>query len=92
MIDTGFTGFLALPSDTVTRLGLPPRNATKVEVADGLMLELGSFDALVEFESERFQIDVLQHAGDPLGGMALLTGCNLSIHLTAGGEVTVEKR
>ena len=91
VIDTGFTGFLALPSEMITRLGLPPRNVTKVQVADGLVLELGSFDALVEFEGERFQIDVLQHAGDPLIGMSLLAGCRLSIHITAGGEVTVER-
>lgn len=91
IIDTGFTGYLALQSDIIGRLRLPPRNKTKVELADGIVLELSSFYGLVEFEGERFQIDVLQHAGDPLVGMSLLAGCCLSMHIRHGGAVTVER-
>ena len=91
LVDTGFTDYLVLPSATIRRLRLPPRRSTDILLAGDLKVQMGVFDALVEFDGERFEIEVCEAEGEPLVGMALLTGFRLTVEVTTGGAVTVER-
>lgn len=89
-IDTGFTDYLVLPNETIQFLRPPVRRETNVLLASDNILDLNVYDAMVELDGETFEIEVYEAEGDPLVGMALLTGFRLDVEVTSGGEVRVE--
>lgn len=74
VIDTGFSGFLTLPSDIISALGL------KWEGRDVATLGDGQYREIYVNESETF----------PLIGMRLLRGYDLRIQAIELGTVAIE--
>ena len=91
VIDAGFTDFITLPAHAIQALGLSRKQGTLVQLADDRSVTFATFTALAELDGRTLPVDVYQADVDPLIGMALLKGFHLSIHVTSGGEVTVEK-
>lgn len=89
-IDTGFSAFLSLPSQTIEHLGLQPRDVLIAVLADGSEVEVQTFRAQVMWNNETRNIYVLQAESHPLIGMALLENCSLQIDVRDGGRVLVE--
>lgn len=90
VMDTGFTGYLTLPSDLVASLDLAPRGSRDAILADGRRVDLDVYRARVLWHDRERPVVVLGAGGQPLVGMALLAGSELRIRVEGGGEVTVE--
>ena len=88
-IDTGFTGHLTLPPNTVRSLSLPERGFVEVELADGGMRTLGVYEARVLWHWRPLRVPVYEADGGPLIGMSLLRGSTLTIEVIPRGEVTI---
>jgi clan AA aspartic protease len=92
VIDTGFTGHLTLPPDTVHSLSLPERGFVEVELADGEMTSLSVYEAHVLWHGLTRRVPVYEAGGGPLIGMSLLRGSTLTVQVIPGGEITIAER
>jgi clan AA aspartic protease len=90
VIDTGFTDYLTLPPDLISRLGLPLGGSTRATLADGTSIALSSYRASVLWDGHWRPITVLEAAGGALAGMSLIYGFRLTIEALDGGAVTIE--
>ena len=85
ILDTGFDGFLCLPTSIAVLLGLELMYATSSELADGTVIE----DELVfagqaEWDRVLRQIEItLTHSEDTLIGTAFLTGYRVELDYVA---------
>lgn len=89
IIDTGFDGFLTLPSGLIAALGLPWRRRGRAMLADGSDSLFDVHEATVVWDgsSRRIAVDAVDI--DPLVGMALLDGHELTIQAVRGGRVVI---
>jgi clan AA aspartic protease len=92
VIDTGFTGHLTLPPDTVRNLSLPERGFVDVLLADGEMTSLNVYEARVPWHVRARRVPVYEADGGPLIGMSLLRGSTLTVEVIPSGEVTIAER
>ena len=90
VIDTGFSGFLTLPSGAVVELGLPFVNTSQVTLADGSEATLDTYRAAVVWDEELRYIRAYAADTTPLVGMRLLDGHDLSIRVRNGGRVVIQ--
>jgi clan AA aspartic protease len=90
LLDTGFNGFLTLPTTTVTSLGLPYRNQFRAGLADGSVIQLAVHAAVVLWNGALRRVEVLVTDRQPLLGTALLNGHELIIRFAEGDRVTIQ--
>jgi clan AA aspartic protease len=90
IIDTGFNGFLSLPTSAITSLGLPFRNYFRAGLADGSIVRLPVHAAVEVWHSTERDIEILAIDRQPLLGTALLDGHELTIRFAEGGPITIE--
>lgn len=90
MLDTGFTGFLTLPSKTIRELELKSVGSHWVTLADGSEKKLRNYLATVRWESHPRQIHITCAEGFPLLGMEMLEGHRLLMDVREGGSVRIE--
>lgn len=91
VVDTGFTGYLALPGAIVEELELPAQRRSEAILADGSIVALEVHRAKVLWEGEERDAEVLALEGDPLVGMSLLYGHEVRLRVVEGGSVVVER-
>ena len=90
VLDTGFTGFLTLPTAVVAALGLPFAGTSRATLSDGSAVGLDVFEATVLWDGRPRAITVLAAEGGVLVGMALLMGFRLTLDGVVGGRVALE--
>jgi clan AA aspartic protease len=90
-IDTGFTGFLALPTDTIARLGLNLTVARRGRLADGSLILMHLYLAHVLWDGLLRRVQLLETGGPCLVGVSLLYGYVLTFEARDGGHVIIEK-
>lgn len=90
VIDTGYTGFLSLPSEIITALELPWTGIDRGTLGDGSEVTFEVYAAEVIWDGEYLDIPVNEAETDPLVGMRLLYGYDLRIRAIEGGSVTIE--
>lgn len=91
VVDTGFTGFLTLPSYTVAALKLPLVGNRRTTLGDGSQVVLDLYLARVLWhEAQEHEVLVLQAEGGPLVGMALLYGNQVVLNVVDGGEIIID--
>jgi clan AA aspartic protease len=90
IIDTGYTGFLTLPSAIITTLGLTWFMQEEGILGDGSMCMFNVFEASVIWDGQVKPIEINESETDPLVGMGLLEGYELNIQGFAGGLVTIK--
>ena len=91
IIDTGFNGYLQLPSDEIARLNLPPTGTIGTELADGSAVESRLHTATVRWFGNLISVDVLAvEAPISLIGAKLIWGNLTYIEWEFGGRVSVE--
>ena len=90
VIDTGFTGFLSLPSALATELGLPFLTSESALLADGSLVRFSVHDATTFWDGQLRR--VYAHLSDttPLIGMRMLDNYDLSIQVRDGGRVVIQ--
>lgn len=91
VIDTGFNGNVALPSETIERLDLEPIGHLQALLGDGRQVQLAVYDATVLWHGEDRDVEAVSSEAGTLVGMALLKGSTVAITVRAGGSVTVER-
>jgi len=89
-IDTGFTGFIALPSEEIARLGLPFLGFKEATLGDGSTTMLGMFAGFVQWHERVLRVPVLETEGGALVGMRLLDSSRLTMDVLENGPVRIE--
>lgn len=90
LIDTGFTGYLSLPSSTITSLNLPWIFRDLGTLGDGSEVVFDMYRATVIWDGQIKVIDVANSESTPLLGMSLLSGFKVQIEVIEGGDVSIE--
>lgn len=90
IVDTGFTGWLTLPGDTIEELGLTRYGQRPANQASGIGI-FTIYGALVSWHGGHRPILVHQTSGEPLAGMALLEGSQLIVEASDGVVVIIKE-
>jgi clan AA aspartic protease len=90
VIDTGFSGFLSLPSEIITTLDLPWSASDIVTLGDGSETLFDLYTATVIWDGQYREIYIAESETEPLLGMALLYGYRLQVDTIEGGGVKIE--
>ena len=91
VVDTGFSGELALPSELIQSLGLEYIDDVRVVMADRQTRWVGTYDGAVSWHGEPMSVIVLDMESDPLLGMGLLLNNRLTVSCRPNGAVVIEE-
>lgn len=91
VIDTGYNGYITLPSDVVSALGLQFAGHRGATLADGSVTILSAYLATVVWHGRKQDVLVSQTAGTPLVGMSMLRGSRVAMDVTGGGALTIDE-
>lgn len=91
-IDTGFSGFLTLADDVITRLGLPYIESRFYTLGDGRDIEMRLYRAIVVWDRLDRVVLAVEADGDALIGMEMLSDQILYVDVHDNGEVRIEQR
>jgi clan AA aspartic protease len=90
IVDTGFNGWLTLPSDLVAALGLSWKRSGTAILADGSLSYFDVYEAVLIWDGQAINVPADEADSDPLVGMALMRGYKITIEDVDGGAVTIE--
>jgi clan AA aspartic protease len=90
VIDTGFTGFLSLPTAIIMQLGLQWSYRDRATLGDGSETVFDVYNAEIVWNGQLRSIEIDAAETEPLLGMALLRGYRLQVDTIEGGLVTIE--
>lgn len=90
VIDTGFTGFLSLPTAIIMELGLQWSYRDRATLGDGSETVFDVYNAEIVWNGGLREIEIDAAETEPLLGMALLRGYRLQVDTIKGGLVTIE--
>src|SRR5438034_8760030 len=82
VLDTGFVGFLTLPPDVVATLSLPFVAPQIAVLADGTRIRLDLHSAVVLWDGQEREVELLAMVGQPLLGTSLLEDHDVQIQFT----------
>jgi clan AA aspartic protease len=91
VIDTGYTGWLTLPSTVAAALKLRQQGFGRGLLADGSQTVFEIYEATVIWDRSARRIPIIVADAVPLLGMALLNGYELKMQIRAGGKVTIKR-
>ena len=89
-VDTGFIGFLTLPTELISVLSLPFVRRQSATLADNSTIRVEIFSAQIIWGGGVKKVDVIATEVTPLLGTLLLDGCEMNIKFVEGGKVTIE--
>ena len=92
VIDTGYSGFLTLPTALVEELGLPFAYIGRAYLANDDEATFDVHDVTVLWDGEPRHIKADATGSTPLVGMLLLHRHNLNVEVERGGRVVIEAR
>lgn len=92
VVDTGYTGFLTLPSTLVAELRLPFAYVGRAFLANDGQVEFDVHGATVLWDGEPRDIEADATGSTPLVGMLLLDGHSLNIEVESGGRVVIQAK
>ena len=91
-VDTGFTGWLTLPSEIIQELGLVRYGRRPTTLANNAASWSYLYRVLLAWHDVLRWTPALQSEGQPLIGMALLSDCRLTVDAWDGGPVVIAER
>ena len=92
VIDTGFNGFLTLPSALVAELGLTRLGQKSLVLANGSRDVFDTYGVTVLWDGQSRFVDADEADAVPLVGMALLDSHSLYVEVEDRGRVIIERR
>jgi clan AA aspartic protease len=90
VVDTGYTGFLTLPSSIITTLGLTWYMQQECIIGDGSTSMFNLYEASAIWDGRVRTIEINESETSPLVGMSLLEGYELNIQALVDGSVTIK--
>ena len=90
IIDTGFNGYLTLPSRIIQNLNASYLGRGRATLADGNEGIFAIYQVALRWDNQLKQVEVEVMECAPLVGMALLENHHLQISVVAGGEVSIQ--
>jgi clan AA aspartic protease len=90
VIDTGFTGFLTLPTSILISLELSAYRREEGTLGDGSTRIFDVYRGLVNWDGEYRPIDINASETEPLIGMGLLYGYRIQFDAIEGGILTIQ--
>ena len=91
VIDTGYSGYLALPSAIIATLGLSSVGLGYLTLADGSEVYSALCAATIDWDGQERVIEVDSLETEALVGMALMEGYDLGVRVKVGGRVTIRR-
>lgn len=91
VIDTGFSGFLALPQRLIHTLGLEAFDTEHVILSDGSVVETHLYEVIVDWDGQERAVSVNALESDPLIGTSLLFDHDVTIRFLNGGQVIIAR-
>jgi clan AA aspartic protease len=91
IIDTGFSEYLTLPFSIIQGLNLDQLDTVRIRLADGSHASCDIYRGRVGWLDAAITVDIQSAETDPLVGLKLLQGCNLSVDFTENGIVSIER-
>lgn len=91
LIDTGFNGALTLPPELITAWGLVWRRRGRALLADGSESVFDIYEGAIVWDGQPRRVAVDAVDTEPLVGMALLDGYELTVQVRAGGSVRITR-
>ena len=92
VIDTGYNGFLTLPTMLVAELRLPFAYIGRAFLANDDEVSFDVHDVTVLWDGQPKQVKADATGGTPLVGMLLLDGHNLNIEVENNGRVVIQPK
>ena len=92
VVDTGYSGFLTLPTELVTELGLPFAYMGQAFLANDAQVAFDVHYVTVLWDGQPRDIEADATGSTPLVGMLLLDNHDLSIQVREGGHVVIQAR
>lgn len=91
VVDTGFSGELALPPDLVQSLGLHYIDDIPVFLADHQQRSVRAYEGVLSWHGRHREAVVLEMGSEPLLGMALMLESILTVSCRPNGPVAIEE-
>jgi len=92
VVDTGYSGFLTLPTALVAELGLPFAYMGQAFLANDAEVDFDVHYVTVLWDGQSREIEADATGSTPLLGMLLLDGHNLNIDVESGGRVLIRSK
>jgi clan AA aspartic protease len=90
IVDTGFSGFLALPLSAILALHRPRTTEETVDLADGSTVTVPGFRLEIIWAGKKRRVMAYGMDGRPLIGMKLLRGHLVTMEVMPDGLITIE--
>jgi clan AA aspartic protease len=91
VVDSGYTGWLTLPSTVIAALNLHWQSFGSGILADGSVSTFDVYQAKVVWDGHLRRVFVDEFDATPLVGMALLRGYEYKMQVRAQGRVTIKR-
>jgi clan AA aspartic protease len=89
VIDTGFDGWLTLPEEVVEELSLAWSHRSRAQLADGSEIYFDVYVGVVIWNGQPLRVLVDSANVEPLLGMSLLEGHQMTMEIREGGRVAI---
>ena len=90
VIDTGFTGYLALPQSLIDEMSLAYLHPMRAVLADGTRSTFRVYAGTLRWHDMERDIDISATGNEPLLGMSLLEKNDLLMHVAEDGAVFIK--
>jgi clan AA aspartic protease len=91
IVDTGFNGWLSLPPELIAQLNLKWKRRGRAILGDGSECIFNVYEAVVVWDDTLLTIPVDEADSEPLVGMSLMEGYQLTMEIFEGGRVELRK-
>lgn len=91
IIDTGFNGWLSLPPDLIDLLNLKWKRRGRAILGDGSECVFNVYEAVVVWDGDYLTIPIDEADSEPLVGMSLMEGYQLTVQVIEEGSVEICK-
>ncbi len=91
ILDTGFTGDLSLPLQTLRQLAVLPEVGLPVELADGSRIIAPTWQATALWDHNPRKVLILESDGEPLLGMGLLWQNRITLEARPYGSLVIAR-